>query len=37
VLPPAGDPWREAARLRNRGIDDATNPTLGGALAEGGL
>jgi NAD(P)-dependent dehydrogenase (short-subunit alcohol dehydrogenase family) len=35
VLPPAGDPWREAARLRNQSIDDATNPTLGGPLAAG--
>ena len=35
VLPPDGDPWREAARLRNRSIDDATNPTLGGPLAGG--
>ncbi len=33
VLPPDGDPWREAARLRNRSIDTATNPTLGGPLA----
>ena len=33
VLPPDGDPWREAARLRNRSIDDATNPVLGGPLA----
>jgi NAD(P)-dependent dehydrogenase (short-subunit alcohol dehydrogenase family) len=33
VLPPEGDPWRVAARLRNQSIDDATNPTLGGALA----
>jgi hypothetical protein len=30
VLPPEGDPWRKAARLRNQSIDDATNPTLGG-------
>jgi hypothetical protein len=33
VLPPEGDAWREAARGRNRSIDAATNPTLGGALA----
>ena len=33
VLPPDGDPWREAARLRNRSIDTATNPVLGGPLA----
>ena len=33
VLPPEGDPWRVAARLRNQSIDDATNPTLGGPLA----
>ena len=32
VLPPAGDPWREAARLRNRGIDAASNPVLGGVF-----
>ena len=37
VLPPAGDPWREAARLRHRSIDDATNPTLGGPLAGEGI
>jgi hypothetical protein len=36
VLPPAGDPWREAARLRHRGIDAASNPVLGGALAAEG-
>jgi short-subunit dehydrogenase len=36
VLPPDGDPWREAARLRNRSIDDATNPVLGGPLAGNG-
>jgi short-subunit dehydrogenase len=35
VLPPEGDPWREAARLRHRSIDEATNPTLGGPLAGG--
>jgi NAD(P)-dependent dehydrogenase (short-subunit alcohol dehydrogenase family) len=35
VLPPEGDPWREAARLRHRSIDDATNPVLGGPLAGG--
>ena len=33
VLPPANDPWREAARLRNESIDNATNPTLGGPLS----
>jgi NAD(P)-dependent dehydrogenase (short-subunit alcohol dehydrogenase family) len=33
VLPPEGDPWRKAARLRHQSIDDATNPTLGGPLA----
>jgi len=33
VLPPEGDPWREQARLRNRSIDDGTNPRLGGPLA----
>jgi NAD(P)-dependent dehydrogenase (short-subunit alcohol dehydrogenase family) len=33
VLPPEGDPWREAARLRHRSIDAGTNPRLGGALA----
>jgi NAD(P)-dependent dehydrogenase (short-subunit alcohol dehydrogenase family) len=33
VLPPEGDPWRVAARLRNQSIDDATNPKLGGPLA----
>ena len=33
VLPPEGDPWREAARLRNASIDKATNPTLGGPLS----
>ena len=33
VLPPEGDPWRIAARLRNESIDNATNPTLGGPLA----
>jgi len=37
VLPPDGDPWREAARLRHRSIDDATNPTLGGPLAGEGI
>jgi NAD(P)-dependent dehydrogenase (short-subunit alcohol dehydrogenase family) len=37
VLPPEGDPWRVAARLRNQSIDDATNPTLGGPLAGEGL
>lgn len=35
VLPPEGDPWRLAARLRNQSIDNATNPTLGGPLAGG--
>lgn len=35
VLPPDGDPWREAARLRHRSIDTATNPVLGGPLAGG--
>jgi NAD(P)-dependent dehydrogenase (short-subunit alcohol dehydrogenase family) len=35
VLPPDGDPWRVAARMRNESIDDATNPTLGGPLAGG--
>jgi len=33
VLPPDGDPWREAAQLRHRSIDEATNPTLGGPIA----
>ena len=33
VLPPDGDPWREAARLRNESIDHATNPVLGGPLS----
>jgi NAD(P)-dependent dehydrogenase (short-subunit alcohol dehydrogenase family) len=33
VLPPDGDPWREAARLRHQSIDEGTNPTLGGPLA----
>lgn len=33
VLPPAGDPWREAARQRNESIDRATNPTLGGPFS----
>jgi len=33
VLPPEGDPWREAARLRNRSIDTASNPVLGGPLS----
>jgi short-subunit dehydrogenase len=37
VLPPEGDPWRVAARLRNQSIDQATNPTLGGPLAGEGL
>jgi NAD(P)-dependent dehydrogenase (short-subunit alcohol dehydrogenase family) len=37
VLPPEGDPWREAARLRNRSIDAASNPTLGGPLAGDGV
>ncbi len=32
VLPPEGDPWRVAARQRHRGIDDATNPVLGGVF-----
>jgi NAD(P)-dependent dehydrogenase (short-subunit alcohol dehydrogenase family) len=32
VLPPEGDPWRVAARLRHQSIDDATNPVLGGPL-----
>lgn len=32
VLPPDGDPWREAARLRNQSIDAGTNPRLGGPL-----
>ncbi|MEN8160531.1 MAG: hypothetical protein ABFS41_10720, partial [Myxococcota bacterium] len=36
VLPPEGDPWREAARLRNQSIDAASNPVLGGPLAGGG-
>ncbi len=36
VLPPEGDPWREAARLRHQSIDAATNPTLGGPLAGNG-
>jgi hypothetical protein len=25
VLPPEGDPWREAARLRHRSIDGAND------------
>lgn len=29
VLPPEGDSWREAARLRHQSIDDGTNPPLG--------
>ncbi len=33
VLPPEGDPWREAAKLRNQSIDSATSPVLGGALS----
>jgi NAD(P)-dependent dehydrogenase (short-subunit alcohol dehydrogenase family) len=33
VLPPEGDPWRVAARMRNESIDNATNPTLSGPLA----
>jgi short-subunit dehydrogenase len=33
ILPPEGDPWRKAARLRNQGIDHATNPVPGGPLA----
>jgi len=33
VLPPEGDSWRVAARQRNQGIDDASNPVLGGVLA----
>jgi NAD(P)-dependent dehydrogenase (short-subunit alcohol dehydrogenase family) len=33
VLPPEGDPWREAARLRHRSIEEATNPVLGGPLS----
>jgi NAD(P)-dependent dehydrogenase (short-subunit alcohol dehydrogenase family) len=33
VLPPEGDPWREAARLRHRSIDTASNPVLGGPLS----
>ena len=37
VLPPEGDPWRVAARLRHQGIDDATNPVLGGPLSGGDL
>ena len=37
VLPPEGDPWREAASLRHRSIDAATNPTLGGPLAGEGI
>jgi NAD(P)-dependent dehydrogenase (short-subunit alcohol dehydrogenase family) len=37
ILPPEGDPWRIAARVRNRGIDEGINPTLGGALAGEGL
>jgi NAD(P)-dependent dehydrogenase (short-subunit alcohol dehydrogenase family) len=37
VLPPDGDPWRAAARLRNQGIDDASNPRLGGPLAGEGV
>ena len=37
VLPPEGDPWRVAARMRNQSIDTATNPTLGGPLAGEGL
>lgn len=37
VLPPEGDPWREAARLRNQSIDHATNPTLVGPVAGEGM
>jgi NAD(P)-dependent dehydrogenase (short-subunit alcohol dehydrogenase family) len=37
ILPPEGDSWRKAARLRNRSIDDGTNPVLGGALAGEGI
>ena len=36
VLPPEGDPWRVAARLRHQSIDAGTNPKLGGPLAGGG-
>jgi short-subunit dehydrogenase len=28
VLPPEGDPWRQAARHRHRSIEAAANPTL---------
>jgi NAD(P)-dependent dehydrogenase (short-subunit alcohol dehydrogenase family) len=37
VLPPEGDPWRVAARLRHEGIDNAANPVLGGPLSGGDL
>jgi NAD(P)-dependent dehydrogenase (short-subunit alcohol dehydrogenase family) len=37
VLPPEGDPWRVATRLRHEGIENATNPMLGGPLAGGEL
>jgi NAD(P)-dependent dehydrogenase (short-subunit alcohol dehydrogenase family) len=37
ILPPQGDPWRDAARLRNQGIEEATNPSLGGPIADGEL
>jgi NAD(P)-dependent dehydrogenase (short-subunit alcohol dehydrogenase family) len=37
VLPPEGDPWRVAARLRHEGIDHATNPVLGGPVSGEGM
>jgi Short-chain dehydrogenases of various substrate specificities len=37
VLPPEGDPWRVAARLRHEGIDNATNPVLGGPVSGEGM
>ena len=37
VLPPKEDSWRVAARIRNQGIEEATNPALGGPVAEGEL
>jgi NAD(P)-dependent dehydrogenase (short-subunit alcohol dehydrogenase family) len=37
VLPPEGDPWRVATRLRHEGIENATNPVLGGPVSGGDL
>jgi short-subunit dehydrogenase len=36
VLPPEGDPWRVAARLRHQSIDGGTNPVLGGPFGGSG-